>query len=93
MKLLISIAVIFAVSFALAVLFILLLRNEVKQLAEEAEQYKRDILKLKGQLEMRNIEAQVKKEVAENVKKEVKKLHEGSVSDRVNAARDILHNN
>lgn len=93
MKILLFVLVIFAGCFALSLLFNLLLKKQIKMLEEDAEQLKREILTLRSQLQIKEIEAQTKKEVEENVKKETQKLHKGSFSDRFNAASNILHNN
>lgn len=92
MKVLIGLVVVFAICLSVAILFISLLRKELKNSEIEIEKYKRNILTLKGDLERKEIEAQVKKEVEKNVKKETQKLHKGSSSDRFNAASNILRN-
>lgn len=92
MKTLLFVLVIFAGCLALSILFNLLLRKQIKTLEEDAEQLKREILTLRSQLDIKDIESQAKKEVEENVKKETQKLHKGSSSDRFNAASNILRN-
>ncbi|MBQ0165520.1 MAG: hypothetical protein KBT02_00245 [Treponema sp.] len=92
MKTLLFVLVIFAGCLALSILFNLLLRKQIKTLEEDAEQLKREILTLRSQLDIKEIESQAKKEVEENVKKETQKLHKGSSSDRFNAASNILRN-
>ncbi len=92
MKTLLFVLVIFSGSLALSILFNLLLKKQIKTLEDDEEQLKREILTLRSQLDIKEIEAQAKREVTENVRKETQKLHKGSVSERFNAARNVLHN-